>query len=65
MHAIHDGTDFRLHDDHGISLSSVGQRLVFVFSWAHFGLTGSLAFHCQLDENHFLCFPEGFLHIDK
>ena len=36
MHGIHDGSDFRLHDDYGISLPSVGQRLMFsVFNWAH------------------------------
>ena len=36
MHETHDGLDFRLHEDYGISLSSVGQRLMFsVFSWAH------------------------------
>ena len=39
MHAIHDGADFRLHDEHGISLPSVGQRLMFVFSWSHCGST--------------------------
>ena len=49
MHAIDDGGDFRLHDDHGISLPSLGQRLMFVFSLAHCGSTGglSLAFDCQ------------------
>ena len=49
MHAVHDGADFRLHDNHGISLPSVGQRLVFVFSRAHCGSTVglSLAFDCQ------------------
>ena len=36
MHEIHDVLDFRLHEDYGISLSLVGQRLmVSVFSWAH------------------------------
>ena len=33
MHDFHDGLDFRLHDDYGISLPSVGQRLMFLFSW--------------------------------
>ena len=53
MHAIHDGSDFRLHNDHGISLPSVGQGLILVFSWAHCGSTGgggvglSVAFDCQ------------------
>ena len=36
MHGIHGGSGFRLHDDYGITLSLVGQRLLFVFSWAHF-----------------------------
>ena len=36
MHEIYYGLDFRLHEEYGISLSSVGQRLMFsVFSWAH------------------------------
>ena len=35
MHEIHDGSDFRLRDGYGISHTSVGQRLMFVFSWAH------------------------------
>ena len=36
MHEIYDRLDFRLHEDYGISLSSVGQRLmVSVFGWAH------------------------------
>ena len=26
---IHGGSDFRLHDDYGIALSSVDQRLMF------------------------------------
>ena len=49
MHAIYDGADFRLHDDYGISLPSVDQRLLIVFSWAHCGSTGglSLAFDFQ------------------
>ena len=35
MHEIHDGLDFRLNADYGISLSSVDQRLMFsVFNWA-------------------------------
>ena len=42
MHEIHYGSDFRLHDDYGISLPSVGQRLMFsVFSWAHCGSVGA------------------------
>ena len=42
MHEIHYGSDFRLHDDYGISLPSVGQRLMFsVFSWAHCGSIGA------------------------
>ena len=32
MHEIHGASDFRLHDDYGITLSSVGQRLMFAFS---------------------------------
>ena len=28
MHEIHGGSDFRLHDDYGKTLSSVGQRLM-------------------------------------
>ena len=41
MHEIHNGSDFRLHDDYGISLTSVGQHLMFsVFSRAHCGLIG-------------------------
>ena len=32
MHEIHDGSDFRLHDDYGIALSSVGQGLMFVLA---------------------------------
>ena len=39
MLEIHGGSDFRLYDDSDITLSSVGQRLVFVFSWAHCGST--------------------------
>ena len=39
MLEIHGGSDFRLHDDSDITLSSVGQRLVFVFSWVHCGST--------------------------
>ena len=35
MHEIHDVSDFRLYEDYGMSLPSVGQRLIFVFSWAH------------------------------
>ena len=41
MHEIHGGSDFRLHDDYGITLLSMGQRLMFVFSWAHCGSTSS------------------------
>ena len=42
MHEIHYGSDFRLHDDYGISLPSVGQRLMFsVFSWARCGSIGA------------------------
>ena len=38
MHEIHEWSNFRLDDDYGISLPSVGQRLMFsVFSWAHCG----------------------------
>ena len=49
MHEILDGSDFRLHDDRGMSLQSVGQHLIFVISWAHCGLTVvfSLALDCQ------------------
>ena len=39
MHEIHGGSDFRLHDDYGITLSSVDQRLMFAFSWVHRGST--------------------------
>ena len=28
MNDIHDGSDFRLHDDYGISLPSLGQHYV-------------------------------------
>ena len=35
MHDIHDGSDFRLHDDYGISVPSVGEGLIFAFSWVH------------------------------
>ena len=31
---FHGGSDFRLHDDYGITLSSADQRLMFVFRWA-------------------------------
>ena len=34
MHEIY-GSDFRLIDDHGIKLSSVGQCLMFAFGLAH------------------------------
>ena len=52
MHKIHRGSDFRLHDDYGISLPSVGQRLMFsLFSLAHCGSMwwggGSLTLDCQ------------------
>ena len=40
MHEIHDGPDFRLRECYGISDTSVGQRLMFVFSWAHYGSIG-------------------------
>ena len=40
MHEIHGGSDFRTHDDYGISLSSVGQHLMFAFSLAHCGSAG-------------------------
>ena len=41
MHETHDGLDFRLHEDYGISLLLGGQRLMFsVFSWAHCVSTG-------------------------
>ena len=40
MHEIHDGSDFRLRKCYGISDTSVGQRLMFVFSWAHCGSIG-------------------------
>ena len=41
MHEIHDGSDFRLYDCCGISLPSVGQRLMFsVFSGACCGSSG-------------------------
>ena len=39
MLELHGGSDFRLHDDSDITLSSVGQRLVFVLSWVHCGST--------------------------
>ena len=52
MNDIHDGSDFRLHDDYGISLPSLGQHPMFsVLSWAHCGSIGggggSLALDCQ------------------
>ena len=37
MHGIPVGSDFRPHDDYGISLPSVGQHLMFAFSLAHCG----------------------------
>ena len=40
MHEVHYGSDLRLYDGYGISFPSVGQRLMFVFSWAHCGSTG-------------------------
>ena len=40
MHEIHGGPCFRLNDDPGIKLSSVGQCLVIVFGWSHNGVTG-------------------------
>ena len=40
MHEIHGGSDLRLgHDDYGITLSLVAQRLMFAFSWVHRGST--------------------------
>ena len=40
MHEIHGWSDIRLgHDDYGITLSSVGQSLMFAFSWVHRGST--------------------------
>ena len=40
MHKIHGGSDFRPHDDYGISLPSVGQHLMCAFSLAHCGSAG-------------------------
>ena len=40
MHEIHRGSCFRLNDDPGITLSSVGQCLMLDFGWAHRGSTG-------------------------
>ena len=39
MHEIHNGSDFRPDDDYGMLLPSVGQCLIFVYSWALFGST--------------------------
>ena len=46
MHEFHGGSDFRLHDDPGIKLTSVGRCLMFVFSLVHYGInwTFSLVF---------------------
>ena len=66
MHAIQDRADFRLYDDHGISLPSVGQRLMFVFSWAFCGSTGvggvSLAFE-YVSELRIIFFVSGSMFI--
>ena len=48
MHENHGGLDFKLHDDPGIKLSSVGQCLVFVFSWAHCDSTDLTLTVCEL-----------------
>ena len=37
MHEIHGGSDFRFHDNYGITLSSVGRRLMFAFSLVNCG----------------------------
>ena len=50
MHEIHDGPGFRFHDDYGITLSSVGQRLMVVFSWVHCGSTGLLSLALTVSE---------------
>ena len=58
MHEIHDGSDFRLRDGYGISHTSVGQRLMFVFSWAHCGsIEGWFSLALTLGElRTFFCF---------
>ena len=38
MYEFHGGSDFRLHDDPGIKLSSLGRCLMFVLSWVHYGI---------------------------
>ena len=42
MHEIHGRLDFRPQGDYGITLLSMGQRLMFVFSWAHWDFSLAL-----------------------
>ena len=40
MHEIHDWSDIRLDDDYGISLPSIGQRLMFSLAGPTVGQLG-------------------------
>ena len=47
MHEIYGGSVFRLgHDDYDITLSSVGQRLMFAFYWVHVAQQFSFSSDC-------------------
>ena len=52
MHELYDGSGFRLNEDPGIELLSVGECLIFVYGWAHCGPT---VFFLSLHEHRFVC----------
>ena len=64
MLEIHSGSAFILHDDYGITLLSVGQRLMYILSWVHCGSTGIfLALTVSELRAIFLCPDSKFVYL--